>query len=547
MGSAQRTPPSGGAYSRRFSHYAGLYFDEFDDGSAWIREVASVRMPPLADVSEVVVNGAYLPHPDARGIETGSPRIEIAVDGQPATTLCPTQSGPWEARLAIPPGRAFSIQFRLSGTATTNTLAWLGRVTGFKGWQRFRAQNKNRQLRIRTLATPSGEPIFDFAHRHAPYSAAFARKHAKLGLNIVGFLTADLGVGESARCMIRAADAAGIPNALVPLKLNCKNRLGDQTYAARLQDTNPHDVNVVHIDPPAARDIDHHHGRSFRAGKYNIGYFAWELPEFPDAWCSSFDYFDEIWCPSDFTTAAVALKSPVPVLTMPHAISFARPTATRAEIRKRFGIPSDSFAFLTLFDLNSYAARKNPTGAIEAFRRSGVVADGATLVVKVQNAETNASDFATLKSQLADLPRAVLIAETLARSEVYALESACDCFLSLHRSEGFGLAVAECMYLGVPVVSTDWSATAEFVNAENGLPVRSCIVRLEQNHGPYAKGSVWADPDVDHAAEQIRRVFADPQLATKLGRRGAETIAARFAPTVIGAKYRQRLESIAAF
>jgi len=122
-------------------------------------------------------------------------------------------------------------------------------------------------------------------------------------MNIVGFLTAELGVGESARCMVRAVDAVRIPAAIVPLKLNCKNRLGDATYATRLQDDNPFDVNVVHVDPPAARDIDHHHGKAFRAGKYNIAYFAWELPEFPDAWVPSFDYFDEVWCPSDFPGA----------------------------------------------------------------------------------------------------------------------------------------------------------------------------------------------------------------------------------------------------
>mgnify|MGYP006988312117 CR=1 FL=1 len=153
---------------------------------------------------------------------------------------------------------------------------------------------------------PDGEVIFDFSRRDSPYSPAYARKHVKLGLNIAGFLTADLGVGESARCMVRAADAAGIASALVPLKLNCKNRLGDQTYATRLQEENPHDVNVVHVDPPASRDIDHHHGPAFRAGKYNIAYFAWELPEFPDAWQPSFDYFDEVWCPSNFTAAAIA-------------------------------------------------------------------------------------------------------------------------------------------------------------------------------------------------------------------------------------------------
>src|SRR5207302_7861608 len=125
----------------------------------------------------------------------------------------------------------------------------------------------NRQLRLNTIATGEGETIFDFSRRESPYSPSYARRHARLGLNIVGFLTADLGIGESARCMVRAADAAAIPNALVPLKLNCKNRLGDPTYQARLQEDNPHGVNVIHVDPPASRDIDHHHGPAFRAGQ----------------------------------------------------------------------------------------------------------------------------------------------------------------------------------------------------------------------------------------------------------------------------------------
>lgn len=558
------TPPAGGAYSRRFSHYAGLYFDEFDAPSAWIRERATVRLPPLGSVREVVIRGEWRTHPAARGLDAGLPGLRALVNGRPAGTLGPAEPGAWELRLALPPAPsaeasatdanpsgpgsgATVLTLELLGVGFTNLLAWLGRVTGFGPWQRFRAQHRNRQLRVATIAAGDGEVIFDFSRRDAPYSAAFARRHARLGLNIAGFLTADLGVGESARCMVRAADAAHIPAALVPLKLNCKNRLGDLSYAARLQEANPHDVNVIHLDPPASRDIDHHHGAGFRAGRYNIAYFAWELPEFPDAWTSSFDYYDEVWCPSDFTTTAVALKSPLPVLTMPHAISFPRPDTPIAALRARFGLPAGAFLFLTLFDLNSYAARKNPRGVIEAFRRSGLAGRGAALVVKVQNIAGNEADFAALRQSVHDLAGTVLLTETLSRADIYALEAACDCFVSLHRSEGFGLAVAESMFLGKPVIATNWSATAEYVTPENGCPVRARLVTLEQNHGPYAKGSTWAEPDAGDAAEHMRALFADRGLAARLGARARETIETRFSPAVIGARYRRRLECIAAF
>ena len=547
MPTRHRSPPVGGAFSRRFTAYAGLFFDEFDPGSAWIRESAGVTLPPLVGVSALLVRGEIHAHPDARGAEAGAPGLEIAVNGTLVCTLPAGSIGAWELRVPLPAAESLALSFRLTGVGVTNTLAWAGRVSGLGAWQRFRAQNKNRQLRVASITTDAGEVVFDFSRRDAPYSPDYARRHAKLGLNIVGFLTADLGVGESARCMVRAADAAGLTPALVPLKLNCRNRLGDQTYAERLQEANPHDINVVHLDPPAARDLDHHHGPAFRAGKYNIGYFAWELPEFPDAWMPSFDYFDEIWCPSDFTSAAIREKAPVPVLTMPHAIAFTAPTETASTLRARLGLPADRFLFLTLFDLNSYAERKNPGAVVAAFRASGLAERGAALVLKVQNVTGNEADFAALQASVQDLPGTALLTNTLSRADLYALEAACDAFVSLHRSEGFGLAVAECMYLGKPVISTNWSATAEFVHADNGCPVRARLVTLERNHGPYAKGSTWADPDPVHAADYMQALFADRSLRARLGAAACATIKSDFSPAAIGARYRRRLEAIAAF
>lgn len=506
-----------------------------------------LQLPPSRGVDAVRLTGEFRHHPAIRGVETTPVSLECLVDGVRAHRLEALQPGRFELPITLPAGAAEDgarIILRIGGTRWTNLLAWLGRITGWSPLQRFRAQHKNRQLRIATVTTEGGEVIYDFAVRLAPFSMAFARRHARHEFNIIGFLTAELGVGESARCMVRAADAAGMGTALVPLKLNCKNRQQDLTYSARLQETNPYRVNVFHIDAPAARDIDHHHGRGFRAGKYNVGYLAWELTEFPDPWVPSLAYFEEIWTPSDFTRAGIAMKSPLPVLTMPHAIAFDRPVNVD---RRRFGLPADRFLFLFLYDLNSYSARKNPQAVLAAFRTSGLAGQGAALVIKVQNSAENPADFAALQAAVRDLPDTVLIAETLTRPDVYALEAACDCFVSLHRSEGFGLAVAEAMYLGKPVISTDWSATAEYVTPANGCPVRCTLVPIAQNHGPYTKGQLWAEPDIAHAAGWMQRLFADRGLAQQLGAAGQRTIEERFSPAIVGARYCRRLESIATF
>jgi glycosyltransferase involved in cell wall biosynthesis len=241
---------------------------------------------------------------------------------------------------------------------------------------------------------------------------------------------------------------------------------------------------------------------------------------------------------------AIAAKSPLPVITMPHAISVVPPTG---DGRARFGLPAGQFLFLALYDLNSYSERKNPRAMLEAFRQSGLAGHGAALVIKVQNVAGNEADFAELEAAVRELPGTVLLTTTLTRAEVYLLESACDCFLSLHRSEGFGLALAECMALGKPVISTDWSGPAEFVTARTGCPVNYALTTLTQSRGPYSQGSVWAEPDAAHAAWWMKKLAADRPLAIALGAAARDAIATQFAPAVIGARYRRRLESIACF
>lgn len=537
-------------HSRRWCSCEGFFFDNLATDSAWIREVGILRLPPLDEPLMLRIRGNFLPAPEGNAGEAAYPglRIHVPASNGSYRVSAPAQGGDWEITISVPQGSASQppeIRFHLTGVAWTNALAWLGRISRIPFLQRFRAQNLNRRLRISSVGTVNGEALVDFGNRQSPFVPEFTRKHLKLGINIVGFLTADLGVGESARCMVRAADAVALPSALINLRLHCKNPNGDTTYASRLVAGPVHPVNIVHVDPPASLDIEHHHGSSFRTGHYNIGYWAWELPDFPDAWMRAFDCFDEIWCPSEFVRAAIGLKSPIPVLSMPHAIAFARPAESQTVLRNRFGLPQDAFLFLFLFDLNSYAERKNPRAVVEAFRKSGLQHERCRLVIKVHNATGNEADLVSLRQSLEDLPGSVVISNTLARDDVYALEAACDCFVSLHRSEGFGLALAECMYLGKPVIATDWSASTEFLDDDCGLPVRARLVTLDRNHGPYTKGQTWADPDIDHAAAQMQRIRHDVKLRSDIGAAAQKRIESGYSPALIGTRYRRRLEAIA--
>ena len=534
--------------------FTGMFPDDTGNRAHWIRECGVISLPPTIRSGTVRLKGVFLPFPGKDVTVRGRVGLVISLNGDTVWSTAAIGPGPLEASFELPAGddRGIStIELRLSGVGWSNTLAWLGRVT--RSWplpgfvrdplQRYRKQNKNRQLRILSFEIGS-DTLFDFTNHHQPYRYVAARPWFKLGVNVVGFHLADLGVGQSARCMVKACDAAGLPAAVVPLKVNCKNPHGDDTLKDRLTDENPHPINIIHIDAPQSRDIDHHHGPTFRDGKYNIGYWAWELPEFPDVWTPYARYYDEIWTPSNFVREAIGMKLRQPVHTMPHAIAFERP---RGDFRSRYGLPERRFLFLFVYDLNSYSERKNPRAVLAAWRRAFGEGGDTGLVIKVQNKEGNEDDWNRLSDEVESIPGAVLLSETLKRSEVYELQSACDCFVSLHRSEGFGLSLAECMYLGKPVIATDWSATTEFVNAGNGCPVKYSLIRLEETIGPYDKGQVWADADVDHAAWWMTRLASDPALCERLGAAGRRTIEDRFSPEAIGARYLLRLNAIASW
>ncbi|MFH0965569.1 MAG: glycosyltransferase family 4 protein [Planctomycetota bacterium] len=270
--------------------------------------------------------------------------------------------------------------------------------------------------------------------------------------------------------------------------------------------------------------------------RLNIGCWHWELSKFPAVFDKAFQYVHEVWVPSSFAQKAIAQRSPVPVIVMPHCIEAG--TAT-PEARKALGLPEGGFLVLVMFDMQSYFERKNPLGAIEAFRRAFRPEDKATLVVKVQHGASNPQARDAL--QRAINAGAILVDAVLSREDTLALVGACDVYLSLHRSEGFGLTIAEAMAMGKPVVATAYSGNMDFMGRSNAYPVDYRSVEIERDVGPYPAGCVWADPDVEQASHLLRRIVDEPDGAREVGRRAQEDIARELCPRRIGTLYRERL------
>ncbi|HXH41605.1 MAG TPA: glycosyltransferase family 4 protein [Thermoanaerobaculia bacterium] len=360
-----------------------------------------------------------------------------------------------------------------------------------------------------------------------PPMASRAATSLPPGLNIVGNAMHDTGVGESARLCQKACEASGLSSHLIDVG-NPDGLAQQPVYRTSIYHVNADQLPAVYNDMP---DL-------FSASSYNIGCWHWELPELPDELASSAEPLDEIWAPSAFIQRAISPKVTIPVVHMPHGIEV---TSMEACSPEELGVPRGRFPFLCMFDFDSVMHRKNPLGAAEAFRRAFPHEGSPALLIKAGHAAGHPKEYAELKEQLRGIPNVYLTDRMLSRARVNGLLAACDGIVSLHRSEGFGLILAEAMYLGKPVIATGWSGNMDFMDTRNSCPVGYEIVTLDRAYGSYPAGQHWAEPDIDHAAHFLRRVFEDTDYRRQLGERARDTIRSQFSPEAAGLRYRQRL------
>ncbi len=382
---------------------------------------------------------------------------------------------------------------------------------------------------------PAGPPLASQVGFGRPRGATLAEPP---GVNVAGHALSEKGVGEVVRAMVRGLTAARIPHCVVDYPDGgSANR--DRTLVGLLRE-NPYPVNLLVVNALGLPGFVQTRGAGFFRGKYNIGYWLWELPELPEAFHGSFSYLDEVWVSSDYGRDAIARVSPIPVVKVPPPFP-AEGLPTRGVGREHFGLKDEHRVFLFMFDAHSIVERKNPGAVVQAFKRAFPDHPDARLVLKLVHADLGL--VARLRAEAAD-SRVLVIDRVFDREEVNSLLALSDCYVSLHRSEGFGLTMAEAMALGKPVIATGHSANQDFMNVSNSLLVRYQMVRLERDLPPYPRGSSWAEPDVDHAAELMRRVYEDPEGARRLGARARTDVMAYLSPEAVGARISERLALI---
>jgi len=341
----------------------------------------------------------------------------------------------------------------------------------------------------------------------------------------------------------RACASAGIPFSVIDYPEMGVHGSGDDSIEHWISDHQRYMVNIFHITPDIFPLLYFKFGKRFFSDHFNIGYWAWELSKCPPEFDLALNMVDEVWAISEYMAESIRARSPVPVVSMPLAVSL-RPL--QRNYRKRyFGLPEKSFVFLFIFDSASYIDRKNPIATVRAFRTAIPRGDeNVHLLLKTMNARKSDPLWDALMEEARVDSRITIMTKRLARDEMLGLYAVCDAFVSLHRAEGFGRCLAEAMLFGKPVVATNYSGTREFAREGTACLVDYSLVPVPKGSYPFWKDQVWAEPDLDHASAMMRRLVTDDPYRDKIAQAGQRCVIENFNEKVIGARYRERLNAL---
>lgn len=364
-------------------------------------------------------------------------------------------------------------------------------------------------------------------------------------ITLVGHPFAPIGMGEHVRSAFRAWKAVYVtPRVLDIYRMNTP----DPDVAAELDnhvaDRLNTDVQIFHINgDEVAQAVAHIARRTDKRGK-RIIYPAWELPRYPDVWARELEKFDEVWAQSHYTYASLSKAVRVPVVHMPESCEVQMSSLLS---RRYFNIPETTYVFLFFFDFASFVERKNPYASLLAFehflRRHPSAA--STFVVKLNGSAKKPDALQEFRERISSIAENVhVIDRIMSDNEVKNLVRCCDCFVSLHRAEGFGRGISESMRLGKPVIATGYSGNMDFMSNSNSLPVGHELVRVPPDAYPHWEDQVWAEPDIEQASGHMEAVYSDPDYGRKIGYRASLDMQREFSYLAAGSRYRRRLEEL---
>lgn len=373
----------------------------------------------------------------------------------------------------------------------------------------------------------------------APQPHQHAHQHHISGINLIGYATRNFGIGNSFRHIAQALLAQGIPVRIYDLvQEDLVQGRNDSLHRHGVQEMRdlPFEVNLFCLNIMAMPELLLRLKEEDLAWKrrLNVAVIFWELPVLPPHWVPVIAAFDAVLCSSWFIRESIAWQVPGTVpLHLQYPLSL--PDIPKMD-RSAFGIPPKAYAFYFSFDPFSGLDRKNPRAVLEAFRRAFNGDARAHLVIKLNAPSADAPDLTAdvrqFIAECAGTPQVTVVSRSLSYAEALALcQSCCDCYVSLHRSEGLGMGPMEAMLLGKPTILTAWSGNMSYAPADVSCLVPCGLVRPDGMESPQFEASFlgtrarWAAPHVGSAVYWMKRLASDPAFSAQIASRGQRHVA----------------------
>jgi len=365
-------------------------------------------------------------------------------------------------------------------------------------------------------------------------------------VSLIGYPKAQMGMGEHVRNTAAALHSIGEPFEIFDFNANLNCEIGAREWESYIRQQPTGNINILHINADETLSADRIFGRSMFEGRYNIGYWAWELERFPTAWKGAIDLVDEIWAPSNFIAASLRQVTRKPVHVMPLRVERPQDGHFRPG---DYAIIGNAFNFVFYFDFNSYHQRKNPAGVVSAFLSAFPQREMAPvrLLIKSIGAEAHPTIARKFNDLAENDARIFHLTETMSAEEMSGLLAFSNCFVSLHRSEGFGRGMAEAMATGVPVIATGYGGNVDFMDESNSFLVEYRLRPIRAGEYVYGEGAYWAEPNLEHAAELMKFVHDNPRAAKQRAAKAKRSIAKGHSTKAVAASISRRLDVIRSF
>ncbi|KDN56337.1 glycosyltransferase family 4 protein [Flavobacterium seoulense] len=356
-----------------------------------------------------------------------------------------------------------------------------------------------------------------------------------LGINVIGYIDGEFGLGEAVRLNLKAMESVDLPYVKIDyLKLN-KKTINESVFK--------YNINLIQL---SLNDISDFFAKfkasSFLKNRYNILFLVWESEYVPEEIQKVLHLFHEIWTPSSYCCEIFRQHFLGPVMTVPHPVEVELTPLIENDFLKIYD--KQKYSFLFIFNFGSSIKRKNTLFLIQSFIEAFPVENDAELIIKCSNAKKNPKDYALVLKEIGTRTNIKLIDIDLDKNDLNHFINQCDCYISLHHSEGFGLTLAESMYLGKPTIATNYSGNLEFMNDQNSFLVDYVTNSIEEPDVNFCEKTIWADPLLADSVNKMRLVCNNRVLASEKAKKAQIDTQNKLSYKSVGSKIAKRVESI---